>query len=122
MSSRDADRRVWELRVANRKRHVIADVRIEIDEPRLDELQHRGRSERLLHRRIHVDVIDAGVFAEGPGPDDPVLMDHRHLDRRCVAGGDHRRDLCVEFGLERGGAFGTGQRAGGGADDETQDE
>ncbi len=51
----------------------------EVDQPRLDELQHRSRGERLLHRRVHVDAIDAGVLAEGPGPDDLVSEDYCDL-------------------------------------------
>jgi hypothetical protein len=30
--------------MANRERYVLADVRVEIDEPRVDELQNRSRS------------------------------------------------------------------------------
>jgi hypothetical protein len=76
---------------------VLADVGVQINESPFDELQDRVRGKRLLHRRIHVGVIDTAVRAVGSGQDYLTLANDSHLNRRRLATRDDLAELCVEL-------------------------
>jgi len=106
------DRRLREVRVPHRERNVRANVGIQIDETPFDELQHGGRVDDLVHRSVHVDVIDPSLLAVSPGPEHPIPLDDSHLKGGHAPRGEDLGDDRLELRANRLGFDPRGRGAG----------